>query len=424
MTASTPRNDVIVQIGPARRSELRHRFGLSKHHGAPHPGPARANEWGGLRFLCNFVVVQRPSTHGSWTGALFVRHTPPDRGRSALLMPTARADDARYAAEEKLMKAIVQHGYGSPRDVLELTEIDKPAVSNEEVLVRVRAASVHIGDYYGIGGVPYVMRPVFSLSRAKNRVPGTDVAGRVEAVGESVTQLQPGDEVFGWCKGAFAEYVAVSEDALALKPGNLTFEQSAAVGVSAFTALQALRDQGKLQPGQRVLITGASGGVGTFAVQIAKSFGAEVTGVCSTRNVDMVRSIGADHVIDYTQEDFTRSGKRYDLILDNVGNHSLSDTRRALTPKGRLLANGAPMSGWIGGLNYFLQAFMVSVFVPQQGRPFVSMPNQEDLATLKELAEAGKVTSIIDRTYPLSETPEAVGHVGEGHAQGKTIISV
>ncbi len=323
-----------------------------------------------------------------------------------------------------MMKAIVQKKFGSPDDVLELQEIDKPVVKDDEVLVRVHAASIHIGDSYGMRGVPYLLRPVFSLSRAKNRVPGTDIAGTVEAVGKSVTQLRPGDEVFGWCKGAFAEYVSVSEDALALKPANLTFEQAGAVGVSAFTALQALRDQGKVQPGQRVLITGASGGVGTFAVQIAKSFGAEVTGVCSTRNVDMVRSIGADQVIDYTQEDFTRNGQHYDLILDNVGNHSLADTRAALTPNGNLLANGAPVSGWVGGLGRPAKAFVLSLFVRQQGRPFVSLPNKEDLATLKELAEAGKVTPVIDRTYPLSETHEAMAHVGEGHAQGTTIITV
>jgi NADPH:quinone reductase-like Zn-dependent oxidoreductase len=297
-------------------------------------------------------------------------------------------------------------------------------VSDGEVLVRVHAASIHIGDYYGIRGVPYVMRPLFSLNRAKNRVPGTDIAGTVEMVGKSVSKLRPGDEVFGWCKGAFAEFASASEDAVTSKPANLTFEQAAGVGVSAFTALQALRDQGKVQPGQKVLITGASGGVGTFAVQIAKSFGADVTGVCSTRNVEMVRSIGADHVIDYSQEDFTQGGQRYDLVLDNVGNHSLSDSRRALTPKGTLLANAAPVSGWIGGLNHVLTAFALSIFVSQQGRPFVSMPNKEDLATLKELAEAGKITPVIDRTYPLSETPEALSHVGEGHAQGKTIITV
>ena len=322
------------------------------------------------------------------------------------------------------MKAIVQDKYGSPGDVLELQEIDKPPVDDDEVLVRVHAASIHIGDSHMTRGVPYVMRPIFSLSKAKNRVPGTDIAGTVEAVGKSVTQFRVGDEVFGWCKGAFAEYVAASEDALAPKPANLTFEQAAAVGVSAFTALQALRDQGNVQPGQKVLITGASGGVGTFAVQIARSFGAEVTGVCSTRNVDMVRSIGADHVIDYTQEDFTQSGQRYDLILDNVGNHSLSDTRAALTADGTLLANGAPVSGWVGGLSHFLAAFASSLYVPQQGRPFVSMPNKEDLATLKDLAEVGKVTPVIDRTYPLNRTPEAITHVGEGHAQGKTIITV
>ena len=327
-------------------------------------------------------------------------------------------------AQGNMMKAIVQKKFGSPDDVLELQEIDKPVVKDDEVLVRVHAASIHIGDSYGMRGVPYLLRPVFSLSRAKNRVPGTDIAGTVEAVGKSVTQLRPGDEVFGWCKGAFAEYVSVSEDALALKPADLTFEQAGAVGVSAFTALQALRDQGKVQPGQRVLITGASGGVGTFAVQIAKSFGAEVTGVCSTRNVDMVRSIGADQVIDYTQEDFTRSGQHYDLILDNVGNHSLADTRAALTPNGTLLANGAPVSGWVGGLGRPAKAFVLSLFVRQQGRPFVSLPNKEDLATLKELAEAGKVTPVIDRTYPLSETHEAMAHVGEGHAQGTTIITV
>ena len=213
--------------------------------------------------------------------------------------------------------------------------------------------------------------------------------------------------------------MSVSEDALALKPANLTFEQAAAVGVAAFTALQALRDHGKVQPGQKVLITGASGGVGTFAVQIAKSFGAQVTGVCSTRNVDMIRSIGADQVIDYTQEDFTQSGQRYDLILDNVGNHSLSDTRGALTPNGTLLANGAPVNGWIGGLGRPAAALLLSLFVSQQRRPFVSLPNKEDLATLKKLAEAGKITPVIDQTYPLSQTPEAMAHVGEGHAQGK-----
>ena len=322
------------------------------------------------------------------------------------------------------MKAIVQDKFGSPEDVLTLKEIDKPVVGDDEALVRVCAASIHIGDYFTIQGVPYVMRPLFSALRTKNNVPGTDIAGRVEAVGKNVTRLRPGDDVFGSYKGAFAEYASFPEDSLALQPDNLTFEQASAVGVSALTALQALRDQGKLQAGQQVLITGASGGVGTFAVQIAKSLGAEVTGVCSTRNLEMVRSIGADHVIDYTQEDFTEGERRYDLILDNVGTRSLSDTRRALKPTGILVANGAPVGGWFGGLTRPITAFAVSLFVNQQGRPFVSTSKPEDFATLKELAEAGKIRPIIDRTYPLGEAPDAVAHVGEGHAQGKTIIIV
>ena len=322
------------------------------------------------------------------------------------------------------MRAVIQDKFGSPNDVLKTKEMDQPEIEDDEALVRVHAASIHIGDYYSIRGLPYVMRPMFSSIRAKNRVPGSDIAGTVEAVGRNVTQLQPGDEVFGWCKGAFAEYVSAPEGSLAPKPANLTFEQASAVGVSAFTALQALRDQGKVVSGQKVLITGASGGVGTFAVQIAKALGAEVTGVCSTRNVEMVRSIGADHVVDYTQEDFTEGDQRYDFILDNVGTHSLSHTRRALTPKGKLLANGARVGGWFGGLKDPIVAFVLSLFVRQQGRPFLSMPNTEDLATLKDLAETGKVTPIIDRTYPLDQTPDAVAHVGEGHAQGKTIITI
>lgn len=322
------------------------------------------------------------------------------------------------------MKAITQSKFGAPYDVLEFTDIDKPGATDDSVLVKVHAASIHIGDYYTIAGLPYVMRPMFSAMRAKNRVPGTDIAGTVEAVGDNVTQLQPGDEVFGSYKGAFAEYAAVPEKSLALKPANLTFAQASAVGVSALTALQALRDHGKVQPGQKVLIVGASGGVGTFAVQIAKELGAEVTGVCSTRNVEMVRSIGADHVIDYTQEDFTEGEQRYDVILDNVGARSMSDTRRALTPTGTLLTNGAPVGGWFGGLKDPIVAFASSLFVNQQGRPFVSTSNPEDLAELKRLAEAGNLTPAIDRSYPLQETPDAVAYVGEGHSQGKTIITV
>lgn len=324
-----------------------------------------------------------------------------------------------------MMNGLVQIGFGAPVDALELRDLDGPAVGDDEVVVRVHAASIHIGDVYGIRGLPKAMRPVFRSMRAKNGVAGTDIAGTVEAVGRNVTHLQPGHEVFGSAKGGFAEYTIAKEDGLASKPGTLTFEQAAGIGVSAFAALQALRDHGNLQAGQKVLVTGASGGVGTFAVQIAKSMDANVTGVCSTRNVEMVRSIGADHVIDYTQQDYTRGGPDYDVILDNVGNHSLKDTRRALKPNGILVPNGAGAPrGWFGGLGRPLGAAIVSVFAKQQGRPFVSMENPEDLATLRELAATGKVTPVLDRTYPLEEAVEAISHVGEGHGQGTTVISM
>ena len=322
------------------------------------------------------------------------------------------------------MKAIVQERYGSATDVLDLQEVDTPAIEAGEVLVRVHAASIHVGDCFVMQGVPKMMRPVFGLRRPKHRIPGTDVAGTVEEVGADVTQLRPGDEVFGWCKGAFAEYVAVAADALTSKPANLTFEQASALGVSAFTALQGLRDRLEIKPGQRILITGASGGVGTFAVQMAKSFGAEVTGVCSTRNVDLVRSIGADEVIDYTQEDFTRVEPKYDLIFDNVGKHSLADTRCPLVPGGTLLSNGAPVGGWFGGLGRVIKVFVQSLYVRQQAAPWVSMPNADDLATLKELAGSGEVTPVIDKTYPLGDGAKAMAHVTEGHTQGKTVITI
>ncbi len=320
------------------------------------------------------------------------------------------------------MKAIVQSKYGSPDQVLELQDIPKPVVKDGEVLVRVHAASVHIGDLILVRGVPYVMRMATGLRKPKNHVPGTDVAGTVETVGKDVAQLRRGDEVFGWCTGAFAEYACAGEDHFVPKPANLTFEQAAAVGVSATTALQLLREQGKVEPGQKVLINGASGGVGTFAVQIAKSFGAEVTGVCSTRNVDMVRSLGADHVIDYTQEDFTQGGQRYDFILDNVGNHSLSDTRRALTPNGTLQSNGGGYTG--GAMGTVIKVLVSSLFVRQQGRPSIKFQNHEDLVVLRELIEAGKVTPVIDGAYPLSGTAQGMGHVGEGHARGTVVITM
>ena len=321
------------------------------------------------------------------------------------------------------MKAIVYYKYGSP-DVLELQEIDKPVVESDDVLVRVQAASIHAGDWLLVRGQPYFVRMGTGLLKPKNNVAGTDVAGHVEAVGKNVTQFQPGDEVFGWCNGGFAEYACAGENNFVPKPANLTFEQAATVPTSAFTALQALRDAGKVQPGQKVLIIGASGGVGTFAVQIAKSFGAEVSGMCSTRNVDMVRSIGADQVIDYTREDFTKSGQRYDLILDMAGNRSLSHLRRALTPNGTLVLVGGRGGPWLMGIGRTVRALVLSPFVSQRLPFFVSMRNNEDLVVLKELIESGKLTPVIDRTYPLSETPEAVGYVDEGHARGKVVITM
>jgi NADPH:quinone reductase-like Zn-dependent oxidoreductase len=321
------------------------------------------------------------------------------------------------------MKAIVHSRYGAP-DVLELNDIDQPVVSDDAVLVRVHAAAVGKGDWLTVGGLPYVARMRYGLAKPKHPVPGFDVAGRVEAVGSNVTQLQPGDAVFGWCEGSFAEYASVAEDQLVLKPANLTFEQAATVPISGFAALQALRDTGGVQPGQKVVIIGASGGVGSFAVQLAKAFGAQVTGVCSTKSVDLVRSLGADHVIDYTQEDFTRGGQRYDLILEMAGNRSLSDLRRALTPKGTLVLVGGSGGRWFMGTGRTLRAVVVSPFVGQRLRSFFSKPKRADLVVLKEFIEAGKVTSVIDRAFPLSETAEAIRYVGERSTQGKTVITV
>jgi NADPH:quinone reductase-like Zn-dependent oxidoreductase len=320
------------------------------------------------------------------------------------------------------MKAIVQVNYGSPA-LLQLRDIDNPVVKDDEVLVRVRAAAVNIGDWHLLQGVPYIMRLGTGLRRPRREIPGLDIAGQVEAIGRSVTQVRPGDEVFGWCKGAFAEYACPAESNLLPKPANLTFEQAAAVGDSAFTALNAVRDQAKVQPGQRVLINGASGGVGTFAVQIAKSFEAHVTGVCSTRNVDLVRSIGADHVIDYTKEDFTLTEQRYDVMLDMVGSRSLSDCRRALTHRGTYVLVGVSNVGRWFGLGRQAKALLLSPFVRQRMRVFVVRHNREDLALLKDLVEAGNVTPVIDRLYTLSEIPGALRRQGEGHAQGKIVIA-
>lgn len=315
------------------------------------------------------------------------------------------------------MKAVIQDEYGSP-DVMELRDIERPVAKDDEVLVRVHAAAVNAADCFVMRGL-LSMRMIYGLFKPRNGVRGSDVAGQVEAVGKDVTLFRPGDDVFGWCKAAFAQCVSAGEDHFVPKPAGLTSQQAAAVPMAGCVALQALRDKGKVQAGQKVLINGASGGIGTFAVQIGKALGAEVTGVCSTRNLDMVRAIGADHVIDYTQEDFTKSGRRYDFILDIVGNHSLSDCRRALTPKGILIPNTGTK-----GLGYVIRANLMSLLVPQKTRTFVSFTKNEDLVVLKELIEAGKVTPVIDRTYPLSEAAQALGYVEAGHTQGKVVINM
>jgi NADPH:quinone reductase-like Zn-dependent oxidoreductase len=322
------------------------------------------------------------------------------------------------------MKAIVRADYGPP-EVLRLSEIERPTPGPDEVLVGVRAASVNPIDWHFMRGIPFAVRLQSGLRRPRDRRLGYDVAGRVEAAGRNVTRFKAGDEVFGSCKGAFAEFACAPESALASKPPNLTFEEAAAVPVAGLSALQALRDKGGIRPGQRVLINGASGGVGTFAVQLAKGFGAQVTGVCSSRNVDMVRAIGADHVVDYTQEDFTRAGLRYDLILDTVGNHSLSDRRRALTQAGALVMVGGSETGrWLGPLAGMLKAVALSPFVSQRLLPFMARLNRDDLVALQELVGAGRVVPVIDRTYPLGEVPQAIRHLEGGHARGKIVITM
>lgn len=322
------------------------------------------------------------------------------------------------------MRAIVREAYGPP-EVLRLCEIEMPAPGPDEVLIRIRAASVNPLDWHYMRGVPYAVRLQSGWRRPKDRRLGFDAAGRVEAVGRNVARFKAGDEVFGACKGAFAEFACTPEKTLVSKPPNVTFEQAAAVPVAALSALQALRDKGGIRPGQKVLINGASGGVGTFAVQLAKVFGAEVTGVCSSRNVDMIRSIGADHAVDYTREDFTRAGLRYDLIVDTVGNRSLSDRRRALTQAGVLVLVGGSETGrWLGPLTGVLKAAALSRFVRQKLRPFMARLNTDDLMALQALAADGKIVPVIDRTYPLSDVPQAIRHLEGGHARGKIVITV
>jgi NADPH:quinone reductase-like Zn-dependent oxidoreductase len=323
------------------------------------------------------------------------------------------------------MKAVVQERYGPP-DVLELREIETPVAGDGDVLVRVRASGVDQGVWHLMAGLPYLVRLAgVGLRAPKNPVRGYDVAGRVEAVGANVTRFRPGDEVFGTCRGSFAEYARARPDRLAPKPANLTFEQAAAVPISGYAALQAVRDQGKVQPGQRVLIIGAGGGVGTFAVQLSKAFGAEVTGVCSTTKTDLVRSIGADRVIDYTREDFADGRNRYDVILDIAGNRSLSHLRRALAPEGTLVIVGGEGGGrWLGGIDRQLRAHLLSPFVRQKLGTWISTEQEEDLETLRELLEAGTVTPIIDRTYALGEVPAAIRYLREGRARGKVVVRV
>ncbi len=326
------------------------------------------------------------------------------------------------------MKAVVYTNYGSP-DVLEIRDVKEPVPNDDQVLVKVRAASLNPLDWHYMEGTPYMIRAMGAgLRKPKSPRLGVDLAGTVEAVGKNVTQFKPGDEVFGTGHGAaFAEYVCAGKTKLVLKPANITFEQAAAVPIAALTALQGLRDTGKVQPGQKVLINGASGGVGTFAVQIAKSFGADVTGVCSTKNLDLVRSLGADHVIDYTKEDFTNGAQRYDLILDNVGTQPLSGFRRALKPQGIcvMIGGGGPNEGrWIGALARPVKALFLSPFVSQKMSMMLAEIRQEDLTVMRDLMEAGKVTPVVDKTYPLSQVREAMKYLEAGHARGKVILTM
>ncbi len=323
------------------------------------------------------------------------------------------------------MKAIIQERYGPPHEVLRLGEIEKPGVERHGVLVRVHTAAVHAGDWLLMSGRPPILRLMFGLRRPKKNIPGFDLAGYVEAVGPDVTEFRPGDEVFGTCKGSCAEYAVTSVKRLAPRPANLTLEHAAGIAVSGITALRAMRDVAKVQPGQKVLVNGASGGVGTFAVQIAKALGAEVTGVCSTGNIELVRSIGADHVIDYTRDDFTRSGDTYHVVLDNAGRQSLSEMRRAVAEGGKLIPNSGTTGGkWLGPFGRMLRASASSLVVPKHGAPFAAGEKREDMLALKDLVEAGKVTPVIDRVYPLSDTADAMAHIATGHASGKTLINV
>jgi NADPH:quinone reductase-like Zn-dependent oxidoreductase len=343
------------------------------------------------------------------------------------LVAAAAVDDGPEpaTARETTMKAIVQDAYGSA-DLLKLADVDRPVPKDDEVLVRVHAAGVERGVWHLMTGLPYLLRIAgFGLRRPKNPVRGREVAGVVEAIGKDVTRFRPGDAVMGIGEGTFAEYVRAREDKLVPKPASLTFEQAAVVPISAATALQAVRDQGKVQAGQKVLVIGASGGVGSFAVQFAKAFGAEVTGVASTAKLDLVRSIGADHVIDYTREDVADGRQRYDVILDIGGNRSLSHLRRALTPRGTLvLVGGEGGDRWTGGMGRQVRAVATSSFARQNMRMFINKERHDHLQRVAELVEAGKVTPVVDRTYPLSAAPEAIRYLEQGQARGKLVVTV
>jgi NADPH:quinone reductase-like Zn-dependent oxidoreductase len=340
-------------------------------------------------------------------------------------MTTAATTARETKGRQTTMRAIVQDRYGD-LDVLELRDIDRPVPKANEVLVRVHAAGLDRGVWHVMTGLPYMIRFIgFGVRRPKVRVRGMDLAGRVEAVGEQVTRFRPGDAVFGWADGSYAEYATVPEDHLAPMPASIGFEQAAAVPISGFAALQAVRDEGEVQPGQKVLVIGASGGVGSFAVQLAKAFGAEVTGVAGTAQLDLVRSIGADDVIDYTREDVTDGTRHWDVILDTAGHRSLSRLRRALSRRGTLVIVGSEGRGrWLGGFDRQLRALLLSRFVSQRLRALSSKPRHDDLQVLEELIRAGKLRPLVDRTYPLAEVPEAIRHLVEGHGRGKVVITV
>lgn len=341
--------------------------------------------------------------------------------RATLERPT------RPAATAVTMRAIVQDEYGAaPEEVLRLAEVARPATGDDEVLVRVSAASVDRGTWHVMAGLPYLMRAAgFGVRRPKATNPGRCLAGTVESVGKDVTDFKPGDEVFGTSQGSFAEYVAAKPGTLALKPANLSFELAAAVPISGATALQAVRDRARVQAGEKVLVIGASGGVGTFAVQIAKAHGAEVTGVCSPGKVDLVRAVGADHVVDYTGEDFAGGDHRYDVVLDIGGSSRLSHLRRALTPRGRLVIVGGMSAGrWFGGIDRQLRAHLLSPFVSQRLGTFMASENSEDVTALADLIDAGKVVPAVDRTYPLAEVPAAIRYLLDGHVRGKVVVTV